>query len=259
MAIPRSLGWLFVTALIVAALVGLSYLALDKPNAVWTGGEPHCPQCRKPVEWYSHRCPTCREEFDWVASPEEDSPWCESCASKPEMQAMLARSKALGETATVKRVASALALPEDQAREWWKAFEPGRCGWCGGTGRNLGSAENGRDVCPVCFGEKACIVCDGEERVRLGDEKAARALERMDRDLERWTTAHAPRDVLWKEVQAADEEFVKKHAGTLETTSLLFWPALQGHAGAPGLPKGPRAASEARDRVLKAIRALAAD
>lgn len=260
MSIPRSLGWLVVTAIIVAALVGLSYLALDKPNAVWSGGTPHCPHCRKAVEMYSKRCPTCREEFDWAATPEEDSPLCSSCATRPELAQMTARAKVLGEGVVVKRVATAVSIPDDQAREWWKSFEPGRCGWCGGTGRNLGSAENGRDICPVCFGERVCIACDGEVYTRVGDEKAARALEHGLKDLEAWTTLNAPRDQFWKHLKSFDEEFVKSHPGTVEATRLLFWPAFQSVVPSHvRFPDRPLSASEARRRVTSVLAALSAD
>src|SRR5262245_16399027 len=74
--IPRSMGWLVVTAVVVLSLVALSWFALDRPNVVWSDVKPHCPHCRSVVPDYSKRCPVCREEFDWTPSPDEASPAC---------------------------------------------------------------------------------------------------------------------------------------------------------------------------------------
>ena len=135
MAIPRSLWWLLVTGFIVLALVGLSMLALDKPNAVWADGVPHCPHCRHEVPFYAHRCQTCREEFDWVATPDEDSPVCDACLTEAEAEILRSRVAALGADATA-RVATALEIPPRSAGEWLNAIKPGACGWwpraCGG-------------------------------------------------------------------------------------------------------------------------------
>jgi hypothetical protein len=251
--------WLVVTGAIVAGLVGLSYLALDKPNAVWRDGKPACPHCRTAVPYYAHRCPTCREEFDWVVSPEEDSPWCASCASEPQMAAMLAGAKALGEAATAERLSKALGLPEPAARAWWKALEPGRCGWCGGTGKDLAGAADAE--CPVCFGGKACIGCDGDRFTRLGNERAELDRDRMERELAplgRGTEAY------WKEHRGLARDYLRRHAGTFEATRIAVDPAVPPKSP-PAPPDGPRnlrsaedgtAAKVARDRVAAAIRAL---
>ncbi len=55
MAIPAASRWWIATLLIIGILVAISALALDRPNVVWNDGEPHCPACRKQVEYYSSR------------------------------------------------------------------------------------------------------------------------------------------------------------------------------------------------------------
>ena len=95
MAIPRSMGWLVVTGAVVAALMGLSFLALDKPDVVWTAAQPRCPQCRTAVPLYAHRCPTRREEFDWAPAVDEESPWCVSCLTPGEDEALRVKRTAL--------------------------------------------------------------------------------------------------------------------------------------------------------------------
>jgi hypothetical protein len=260
--IPRSLWWLVLTAAIVAALVGISYLALAglRPNAVWSEMKPHCPHCRTDIPYYAQRCPTCREELDWVVSPEEDSPWCTACATKPEMQRMLAGAKALGETATISRLAAALALPEPAARAWWKALEAGRCGWCGGTGKDLGAA--GDAECPVCFGGEACIGCDGDLFTRLGNERAARDRDRMKREL---APLQGPKNgAYWKEHRALARDYLRRHAGTSEATQVAIDPLPPSVAPEPPAVEALRylrssagtSAGIARKRVEAAIRAL---
>jgi hypothetical protein len=263
--IPRSLGWLFVTGAIVAVLIGISYWALDLPNAVWAEERPHCPHCRGDVAYYARRCPACREPFDWVASPDDDSPWCVACGTKAEVDAMIARAKALGEPAAVARLSKGLSLSEGAARAWWKALEPGRCGWCGGTGKDL--AEGASGDCPVCFGAQTCIGCDGDLRTHLGDERAGRDRERLKRDL-----GPLRGDAYWKEFRERSRAFLGRNAGTLEATQIGIDPASLPREEPPpppppppegghrnlraGTPPPPTAAGTARGRIEAAMRAL---
>jgi hypothetical protein len=248
LGIPRSLGWLVVTGAIVAGLVGLSYLALDKANVVWRAGKPACPHCRTAVPDYAHRCPTCREEFDWVVSPEEDSPWCAACVTKPEMERMLTAAKSLGEAGTAARLSKAFGLPEPAARAWWKAIEPGRCGWCGGTGKDL--AATGDAECPVCFGGEACIGCDGDLFTRLGSERAARDRDRMHREL-RMVPPGAERAGYWREHRIRAKDYLRRHAGTAEAMEVAIDPQNRRPHTAE------TSAATARARVEAAVRALA--
>jgi hypothetical protein len=249
--------WLLVTGLVVGALVGLSFLALDKPNVVWSaepGSPALCPQCRNEVKWYAHRCPTCREEFDWVVSPEEDSPWCRSCLTSEEGRWLAARRKALGEAAAVAKVAAATGLTTDGAKAWLRSMGPGQCGWCGGTGREGATGSIG--PCAVCFGESHCIVCDESLHVRRGNERAGREWERMAAHWSALSRSHAEVD-LQALVRGDAQEFLKHGTGTEEATLLPFWPDVP-HDLQRGPPTkdSPRAAARARARVVSVLTAL---
>jgi hypothetical protein len=268
-AIPRSLWWLLVTGLIVLALVVLSMLALDKPNAVWADGVPHCPHCRHDVPFYAHRCQTCREEFDWVATPEEDSPVCESCLLEAEAEIVKSRAAALGADAP-KRVAEALEVSPQAAVDWLQTIKPGACGWCGGTGRDLApSTASGAGACPCCFAEKDCVACAGDRRVHVGVEAA-------DRDVRRaWLRWNALGDAdgvdgVRRALRRDEERLVQRHAGALEASTLPFWPEarlrtpaetrvgslLPGSSAPPHAIVGRTIAAAARARVAAALQAL---
>jgi hypothetical protein len=220
---------------------------------VWAAERPHCPHCRSDAPYYARRCPTCREEFDWVPSPDEDSPWCQACASKPEVDALIARSKALGEAETISRLSKALELSEAAARAWWKSLEPGRCGWCGGSAKDPAGVAG---ECPVCFGSGACLGCDGDRRTHLGDERAARDRERMKRDL-----SPLRGDEYRRAFRERAEEYLRRHAGTLEATQIAIDPTVPNPGASPSqgpvVAGGQTAASVARSRVQRAIQALA--
>lgn len=256
MRIPRPIWWLIVIGAPVAAVVGLSMLALDKPNVVWSADaaqRPLCPHCRTPVPMYARRCPTCREEFDWVPSPEEDSAWCRSCLASEESRFLRARRKALGEEESAKRAAVAMGATADVARGWLKSMSAGLCGWCGGSGRN------GDGSCPVCFGEGRCIVCDETLRVRRGSERAGREWERMVVHWRNLSRRDADVDVrrLVREEEAA---FLKHNVGTFEASLLPFWPDVSAEPqqinDSQDPSTGPKAAWAARRRVTQVLQAL---
>ncbi len=255
MAIPRSMGWLVVTGGIVLALVGLSFLALDKPNVVWSVGRASCPHCRTAVPAYARRCPTCREEFDWVVAPDEESPWCEQCLSPGEDEALRLRRKALGEEVATQRIASALSIPAASAAEWLHGVGRGQCGWCGGSGKDLSAPATEASPCPVCFGEKRCIACDGDRRVRVGLEASHAELERYRAAAAVLTTPSTPLDLARAEVGKGNEGFLRRHSGTIEAAELWFPPLfLGGDSGGTS----PRAATMARLRLQNALNALKA-
>ena len=261
MGIPRSLMWLVVTGAIVAGLVGLSYLALDKPNVVWSEGAPHCPHCRTVVALYARRCPACREEFDWAATSDDDGPRCSKCLAPSEDEWLRARRTKLGEETSVKRVAAALGLAPEAASSYLKSIALGDCAYCGGTGRDLAAKASSSTVCPVCFGEKRCIACDGDRHVRVGLEAAARELERYQgvaKDVTRETMPEAIR----KALKAGDEAFLRRYAGTAEASDLYFWPDAQvgdDPLGTAIVVQALPAAGVARARLDRLIEAMRAD
>lgn len=266
MAIPRSMGWLVVTGAVVLGLVGLSFLALDRPNVVWVAQRPQCPQCRTEVRKFSHRCPTCREEFDWVIAADEDSPWCTSCLSPTEDETLRQRKVALGEEEATKRVVVALHLPQEAARAYLHDVGRGQCGWCGGTGRDLSAAEKDKAPCPVCFGEKRCIACDGDRRVRLGVELAARELDHYVSLARMLSTPSTADEGARREILRANQQFLRRFAGTEEAAGLFFSPLfVTGSEGtSAGIPRGvvleklPRGVDMAHDRLQEVLTALGA-
>src|SRR5687768_231954 len=131
---PESRWWI-VLLLLGGMVFGLSALALNRADVVWAAGQPRCPHCRSRVEAFSTRCATCREEYDWTASADEDSPISPYSLSPMEERHLRARIKALGDDVAVQRVADALQLPRASVAEYLKQVGSGRCGWCGGTGR----------------------------------------------------------------------------------------------------------------------------
>lgn len=255
MAIPRSMGWLVVTGGIVLALVGLSFLALDKQNVVWGMGRASCPHCRTAVPAFAKRCPTCREEFDWVVAPDEESPWCGQCLTPGEDEALRLRRKALTEEVVVERVAQALAITPAAATAWLHGVGRGQCGWCGGTGQELATAATTEPApCSVCFGEKRCIACDGDRRVRVGLEASHAEFARYRAAADVLAAPATPIETARSEIKTANEAFLRRYAGTVEAADLWFAPLfLRGNDEAT-----PRAATMARQRLGNVLGALKA-
>lgn len=222
MAIRPEFRWWILTVVVVAVLLGISALALDRPNVVWDGDAALCPHCRTAVPFFSSRCPTCDERFDWTPAPDETSPRSPWSLSAPEAQWVRERVDALGLEAAADRTAKALGITGEAATLYLEHVARGRCGWCGGTGRDL--AEPKKDTpCPVCLGKKACIACGGDLRVRVGEEGAHRALAAYRRTLG-GISVWLPGDTQREEVKAANEEFLPWHGGTAEASHLVFWP-----------------------------------
>jgi hypothetical protein len=257
-AIPASSRWWIGTLLVLVLLLGLSALALDRPNVVWFRGEPQCPSCRKVVERYSHQCAACRSEFDWTVSPAENSPLSAWSLSPVEFEHLGALRAALGREEAARRVAARFGIPDEAAARWLTAAAPGRCGFCGGTGSDLGAApEASASSCPVCFGSGACIACGGDRHVRLGDWGAARALEGYEREAADLLQSHVPAAARRERLRALTEEFLRLHAGSEEAGRLPHWveAAERAERGASWV-SAARAVEIARGRIDAALEAL---
>ena len=269
MAIRPELRWLVITALIVAVLLGISALAMDRPNVVWSGQEPHCPACREPVRMHATRCTECSERFDWTPLPDEQSPISPFSLSSIEDAWVRARLSELGAEEAQRRVAQVLHMDEASAAKWLEQFGRGRCGWCGGSGLELPAAEADADdetPCRVCGSRGACIGCGGDRRVRIDDPEAGRSLEHLLRalaDLER--AERLDPEAVAAERRREIEAFLDRHAGTLEAWRMPFVGALpEGVPAAPPeeIPAGAQPESavvRARQRLQLVLDALARD
>lgn len=247
MGIRPEFRWWVLTIVVVGVLLLISALALDRPNVVWDEGVPHCPHCRSEVAPYSVLCRTCGEHYDWKVAPPEASPLSHWSLTGLEARHLRERVAALGETLANQRVAHALGIPLVRAQAYLELVDRGRCGWCGGTGRDL--AEDGDDsVCPVCFGTGNCIACGGDRRIRVGDEAAHEALVVYREGVEDAGAAEGVSlEVRRPEVERLTREFVRLHAGTEEATQIWFWPTW------PGSGTAVDTARERLDLVLKTL------
>lgn len=253
---PESRWWI-VLLLLGGMVFGLSALALNRADVVWAAGQPRCPHCRSRVEAFSTRCATCREEYDWTASPDEDSPISPYSLSPMEERHLRARIKTLGDDVAVQRVADALQLPRANVAEYLKQVGSGRCGWCGGTGREPSAGADTKDkdaVCPACFGRRACVACAGDRHIRLGDVGAARDLARYQQDVGA-VSRLVDVDEQRAEIRRLGHGFltVQAHAGTLEAQQVLFAPQWS-----PNDPDGRRTVDASRKRLEQVLRALSA-
>jgi len=255
MTIPVQSRWWIATLVIIAVLVLISALALDKPDTVWSAEKPHCPFCRHEVERYSDRCADCKGEFDWVVCPEEESPICADSLSVLQAEWMAERLAALGPEVAIERVARATGLSAEKAEAYLHSVGRGDCGWCGGTKVDLSSVEPLEDAepCPACLGTGRCTGCQGDRRARLGDQRAARALAAYQAELADLAKMRVPLGLerVQTEVRGLGERFLESHAGTVEAQFILFWPKV-GPAG----QVGPTVAAVCRGRLERVIREL---
>jgi len=255
-AIPRSMGWLVVTALAVLTLVALSMFALDRPDVVWAAGKPQCPHCRADVHAYGRRCPTCREEFDWVATSDETSPACARCLSPAQDEWLRERRRALGEETAAARLAVALGVSAPAAAAYLAVLGRGQCGWCGGTGTDLAAAAEGSGPpCPVCLGDRRCVACAGDRRVLVGLEAAAVDVAGYDALAQTLLAPNSPPNLVRRQLRDAAGVFLRWRIGTTEVEHLLFWPEVPAPAGRPTRP----AAAAAAERLTQAMGAFVGD
>lgn len=253
MAIRPESRWWVVALLLLGLLFGLSALALDKPDVIWTFGSPQCPHCRNDVRPFSTRCSVCREEFDWTVAPDADSPISAWSLSPLEEDQLRARVKALGEPEAVRRLGEALGLAPPAVTEYLKQVGSGRCGWCGGTGSDLGRpGPAAASACPACFGLRQCVGCGGDRRVRLGDEGAARDLARY-RQAMLGVGAGLSLEAQRLEASRLGRQFLAQHAGTVEAASIAFAPSWT-----PGEGRRTSSVEAARSRLDAVLRALSA-
>lgn len=216
---PDSRWWL-VTLAILAVLVAISLLAMDRPNVVWSGGTPQCPACRSTVELFSSRCTVCTTPFDWVIADAESCPLCPHDLSALEAEEVHVLVKRLGDEEATARIATALGATVESARAYLASLGRGRCGWCAGRGVTPASAEAKEATCPICGGRGACIGCGGDRRVQLGLQAAAQALRAYRaevKDLDRGL----PADVRRAELTRLARAFLDRHAGSLEAAEVV--------------------------------------
>ena len=253
MAFRSESRWWIVTLVIIGVLMGISALALDRPNVVWHADKPHCPACRGEVAFYSSKCSGCSAQFDWVVAPDEASPLSQFSLSAIESEELLRTVKELGEDEAVSRVARAAGFSEESARAYLDRIGRGRCGWCGGTGKDL-DAEAGVDQpCVLCLGDGGCVACGGDHRQRLGVWAAEQALAVYQREAIPLRTAGLPPEVEMKESWRLAHDFLRRHAGTVQAEKI----EVPRRAGGDHGPIRYVAAPElARRRLRKIVQAL---
>jgi hypothetical protein len=227
-AIRPEFRWWILTLAVVAVLVAISLLALDRPDVSWRGADPLCPHCQSDVPFYGTRCPTCQQQFDWVVAPEARSPLSPWSLSTLEAERLRARTQALGEEEAARRVARALQVSQEEATQYLLSVGRGRCGWCGGTGVHMPATPKAEEPapCPVCLGRKWCIACGGDRRMRLGDPGAGVAIETYAQGLGDIAPSLS-QETQRAEVRRLNEAFLARHLGTVEATYLVHWPTWQ--------------------------------
>lgn len=237
--------WLVMTALIVGVLLAISALALDRPNVVWSTDGPACPACRGDVSFHASKCRHCETEFDWTIAPDDVSPISTHSLSRLEADELREHVERLGEETAIQLVARKLEIGEARAEEYLNALARGRCGFCGGTGDDLGSTEATRD-CPVCFGAANCIASGGTGHSTWGDYAAARAYGRLRQEISA-ISPRLPRSMRAEELERLVRAFLADHLGTTQAAELPFWEDLID--GRSDLATVRRAADVARARL----------
>ena len=250
MGIRPEFRWWVLTVVVVGVLLLISALALDRPNVVWDDGVPSCPHCRSEVTFFSVLCKTCGEHYDWkVASPDR-SPLSHWSLTSLEARYLRERVDALGATVANQRVARALQIPLTSAEAYLETVDRGRCGWCGGTGRDV-EQEREDSTCAVCLGSGQCIACGGDRRIRVGDEAAHDAFVQYRVGVEDARTGRGVSlAVRRKEVERLTREIIRLHAGTQEATQVWFWPTW---------PTSKTAVDMARERLDLVLNTLGSD
>jgi hypothetical protein len=166
------LNWLIFGLALVALVVFLIVIAMDRDNIDWENGKPWCPHCRLEVPAYSTKCPTCRERYDWIT----DERLCYLCLADSDVD-WIHSIPADEMDVTIRKAFSADASQTKAVMEWLQKIDSGDCVHCAGTGIDLFApvAENGaKTPCPVCFGDGDCILCEGREKIRIGNLDAHR-------------------------------------------------------------------------------------
>lgn len=255
MAIPAGARWWIATLVIVGLLLAISALALDRPNVVWDGHEPHCPKCRKAVEMHSSRCAACATEFDWVASSDEQSPLSAASLSALEAEWLRERVTALGPEEAARLVAESTGLGPEAALEYISVGQ-GNCGWCGGTRKDLSSEDlKQADACAMCLGTGKSIACGGDRRVTLGNWAAERAIQAYEEEMRELLTADLDAKVVRDEARRLAESFLRRFAGTEQASRVYFWPLVRPRTGPD---PSHRAVAIGRKRLSDALRSLRA-
>ena len=257
MGIPAQSRWWVFTLVVIGILVLISMLALDRPNVIWagaTGVKPECPHCRHEVRPYSHRCADCGGEFDWVVPSDENSPISTASLSAQEAEWVRDRVKALTPEVAAQRVADAIGLPLPAATAYLETVGRGDCGWCGGTRRDLAAPEGEIEDCAACFGSGDCIECGGDRRIRIGDQRAARALVAYRRELADVLAGRLPEEVKREEAKRLAREFLASHEGTAEAAAIRFWPVVTDPDGAEARKPVTQRCRDRLDKVLAALK-----
>ena len=255
--IRKQSRWWVLTLLILALLMTLSALALNRPNVVWSGHKAHCPSCRFQVVSFSSRCAKCQTEYDWAEAPEELSPLCEYCLSALEDGYIRDSVARLSEPTVIKRFAEALQINPEMAKEVVGRVGRGRCGYCAGTGKQLGGATSSKEEskpCPICLGSTKCASCEGDRRVRLGWKAAYDALVEYRRSVED-ISGQLPQSSQLAEYTRLARAFLSQYAGTREAAEIDV--PLLDEDGKLGDPL--RAVQAARDRLSTLMESLEPD
>lgn len=247
MAVRPEFRWLILTLVIVGVLLSISALALDRPNVVWMDGQPHCPSCMNGVEAYATRCPHCTERFDWLPTRDEEGALSPYSLSPFEAELLRERIQTLGAEVAARRTSEALALSLEDATAYLESVGRGRCGWCGGTGRELGAEP--AQPCSCGGPDGSCIACGGDRRIELGNRSAHNAYLRYRESLQDLGPG-LPEELRLAELQRRNAEFLRDHRGTHEATLLL---------AVPGGGNDDRLVMRARRRLDKVLVALGAD